>query len=262
MKKSTSLLLYFTIIVSTNCNAAVEVTDDDTNSQLLSYLLARLQRLESQIMVRPNIRNARQTTEKPTNSPVATADNKSCSCESTGVVTYTRWGNSTCPYGADTIYSGVVAGSHAGYEGSAVDPLCIPKTLSQQYLEHNGGFQDYVRLFGGKYQTSGPLYHSNGRYVPCALCQVNGHTNKMMIPSRYECPTGWRREYYGYLMAGHYTNKAATQFTCVDKNVEQVPGQGTDGNGYYFYTVELRYECGGNFLPCSSQELTCVVCTK
>ena len=252
-------ILYFLLIVFTD---VVEVTEEDINSPLVSYLLAKVQRLESKIMARPNIRNTRETTDKPTKPPVVASDNKQCNCPSTGVVTYTRWGNSTCPYGADTIYSGVVAGSYYGHEGSAVDPLCIPKTLNQQYLETIDNYQGNVRLYGAGYSLSGPLAHSNGRYAPCALCQVNGHTNKIMIPSRYECPSGWRREYYGYLMAGNHRNKAATQFTCIDKNVEQVPGSGKNNIGYLFYTVEAQFECRDNFLQCSPSELTCVVCTK
>jgi len=63
---------------------AVKVTDEDINSPLVSYLLAKLQRLESKIIVRPNIRNARQTTEKPTKQPVVA---KQCNCP-LGVVTY------------------------------------------------------------------------------------------------------------------------------------------------------------------------------
>ena len=250
--------LYFVIILFTD---AVEVTDKDNDSPLVSYLLAKVQQLESRIMARPNIRNTRQTTDRPTKAPVV-ADNKQCNCPPSGVVTYTRWGNSTCPYGADTIYSGVVAGSYHSHEGSAVDPLCIPKTLSQQYLEFNSGYQNHIYLYAGKYLTYGPLVHSQIRSVPCALCQVNGCTNKIMIPSRYECPSGWRREYYGYLMAGHYSNKAATQFTCVDESVEQIPGSGGSSAGYHFYTVEANHDCGGNLLPCSPAELTCVVCTK
>ena len=252
-------MLCFVIIIYTD---AMEVNDEDINSPLVSYLLAKLQRLESKITARPNIRNTRQTTDKPTKAPVVAADNKQCNCPPSGVVTYTRWGNSTCPYGADTIYSGVVAGSNSGHEGAAVDPLCIPKTLSQQYLETAKNYQGNIQLYGGGYSLSGPLAHSSGRYAPCSLCQVNDRTNKIMIPSRYECPSGWRREYYGYLMAGHHTSKAATQFTCVDESVEQIRGSGTDGIGYYFYTVEAQFECGANFLPCSPSELTCVVCTK
>ena len=240
---------------------AVEVTDEDINSPLVSYLLAKVQQLETKMMARPNNRNTRKTTDKPTKAPVV-ADNKQCTCPPSGVVTYTRWGNSTCPYGADTIYSGIVAGSWYGNTGAAVDPLCIPKTLSQQYLESNGGYQGNIQLYGGGYLLAGPLAHSSGRHAPCALCQVNGRTNKIMIPSRYECPSGWRREYYGYLMAGHYNTQAATQFTCVDKSVEQIRGSATHSIGYYFYTVEAQYECGANFLPCSPSELTCVVCTK
>ena len=99
-------LLFFVIISLTD---AVEITDD-INSPLVSYLLAKVQRLESKIMVIPNIRNTRQTTGKPTKPPVVAADNEQCNCLPS-IVTYIRWGNSTCPYGADTIYSGVAAGS-------------------------------------------------------------------------------------------------------------------------------------------------------
>ena len=115
-------LLMFVIIFLTD---AVEVTDEDINSPLVSYLLAKVQRLESKIMVRPNNRNTRETTDKPTKPPVVAADNKQCNCPP-NIVTYIRWGNSTCPYGADTIYSGVMAGSNYNKEGAAVDPLCLP----------------------------------------------------------------------------------------------------------------------------------------
>ena len=208
-------------------------------------------------MVRPNIRNTRQTTDKPTKAPVV-ADNKQCNCPPS-VVTYIRWGNSTCPYGADTVYSGVAAGSWYDHEGAAVDPLCLPP--DPQYLEYQNGHQGHARLYGAEYEApnGSPLDHSHQRNVLCALCQVYGRTNKIMIPSHYECPSGWRREYYGYLMAGGYGHKAATQYTCVDESVEQIPRSGADTSGKLFYTVEAY--CGQH-IPCSDKELTCVVCTK
>ena len=55
-----TLSLFVTIFLTD----AMEVTDEDINSPLVSYLLAKLQRLESKFMVRPNIRNTRQTTDK------------------------------------------------------------------------------------------------------------------------------------------------------------------------------------------------------
>ena len=256
MKIAIVLVLLGAVLFLTS---AVELIDEDANSPLVSYLLAKLQQqLESKIMVKPNIRNTRQTTEKPTKPPVVAADNKQCNCPPS-VVTYIRWGNSTCPYGADTIYSGVVAGSWYDHTGAAVDPLCLPP--NPQYLKYQRSYQTYARLYGAEYEINNghPINQANQRNLPCALCQVYGHNHKIMIPSRYECPNGWRREYYGYLMAGHYSNKAATQYTCVDKSVEQIPGSGPDTNGYLFYTVEAH--CS-QFIPCSDKEVTCVVCTK
>ena len=254
MKVKTFTVLLFATIFHTD---AVEVTDEDINFPLVSYLLAKVQRLETKVMVRPSIRKTRQTTDKPTKAPVV-ADNKQCNCPPS-VVTYIRWGNSTCPYGADTIYSGVVAGSWHKHEGAAVDPLCLPP--DPQYLQYQSGYQGYTRLYGAEYDTytPSPLDHSLNRNVPCALCQVYGRNNKIMIPSHYECPSGWRREYYGYLMAGHYTQKAGTQFTCVDKSLEQIPGSGANTDGYVFFTVEAYCD---HHIPCSAKELTCVVCTK
>ena len=255
MKKNIFIPLLCVAVFFTD---AVEVTDEDINSPLVSYLLAKVKRLESKMMVTPNIRNTRQTTEKPTKPPVVAADNKQCNCPPS-VVTYIRWGNSTCPYGADTIYSGVVAGSWYDNTGAAVNPLCLPPNL--QYLQYLSGYQDDALLYGAEYKLHGssPINQANERDVPCALCQVYGHTNKIMIPSRYECPLGWRREYYGYLMAGHHNRKAGTQYTCVDKSLEQIPGSGANAGGYLFYTVEAK--CG-HFIPCSDKEVICVVCTK
>ena len=253
MKIVIFVLLTFTIIFLTD---AVEVTDEDINSPLVSYLLAKLQQLESKIMVRPNSRTTREVTQRSTKPP-AVADHKQSNCQP-GVVTCCRWGNSTCPYGADTVYSGVVAGSFYTHVGAAVDPLCLPH--DPQYLKSQPGYQNWVQLFGAEYQTHHtPLDHSYDRNVPCAMCQANGRTSKMMIPSQYKCPPGWSTEYYGYLMAGYQGHKAATQFTCMDRGLEQIPGSGTDTNGYLFYTVEAH--CN-HFIPCSDKELTCVVCTK
>ena len=254
MKIEVYTLLLFTTFILTD---AVEITSEDP---LVSYLLARIQQLESKIMVRPNTRDTNEVVEKSTKqNEVASANsNENCACPPVAGVTYVRWGNSTCPYGADTIYSGVVAGSAYEHEGAAVDPLCLPH--DPQYLKYQPGYQNWVQLYGAEYQTKGtPLDHSQNRNVPCAMCQASGRTSKMMIPSHYKCPPGWNTEYYGYLMAGYHGHKAATQFTCIDRTLEQIPGSGSDTNGKLFHTVEAH--CG-HFIPCSDKELTCVVCTK
>ena len=272
------ILVIFAAVLFTD---AAVFSDNDVDSPLVSYLLAKVQRLESKMMtsqrsftwdttsninpwqnawdIRPNnIRNTRSTRQaavKSTKKRAISADCKKCPPT---VVTYIRWGNDTCPYGANTIYSGFAAGSHYTHIGAAVDPLCLPP--DPKYLKSTPGYQDRGLLYGTEYETSGtPLDHSHNRNMPCALCQVYGRTNKIMIPSHYECPSGWRREYYGYLMAGYYNHKAATQYTCVDEDLGQIPGSGGNTDGRLFYTVEAK--CG-NFIPCSDKELTCVVCTK
>ena len=151
-----------------------------------------------------------------------------------------------------------MAGSWWKHTGAAIDPLCLPP--NPQYLKYQKNYQNHAGLYGAEYEVpSGPLDHSHERNVPCALCQVSGHTNKIMIPSHYECPNGWRREYYGYLMAGNAGHIAATQYICVDKSLEQLPGSGANTNGYLLFTVEAHCD---QHIPCSDKELTCVVCTK
>ena len=44
-------------------------------------------------------------------------------------------------------------------------------------------------------------------------------------------------------------SQAATQFTCIDNSIEQIPGSGGSTDGYLFYTVEAH--CG-HFIPCSA----------
>ena len=75
--------LCFVVFILTD---AAKVADEDINSPLVPYLLAKVQRLESQMMVRPSIRNTREITDKPTKLPVVTADNKQCNCPPAGIV--------------------------------------------------------------------------------------------------------------------------------------------------------------------------------
>jgi len=237
------LLLLFALYCSSS-----QATEDAVDSPIISYMLAKLQNLDSKVNGLTSSSATRDVSKRDKDAQ--------CNCP-LGVVTYVRWGNATCPYGANTVYSGFTAGSWYDHYGAAVEPLCLPP--DPQYLKSVKGYQNLARLYGAEYQTTGPLNHADNRNIPCALCQAYGRTNMIMIPSRYECPPGWNTEYYGYLMAGHAGHKAGTMYTCVDKSFEQIEGSGADTNGRLFYTVEAY--CN-HFIPCSDQELTCAVCTK
>ena len=97
--------------------------------------------------------------------------------------------------------------------------------------------------------------------VPCAVCHVSNRTAVYMVPAKYTCPTGWTREYYGYLMTSYYSGHYRTQYTCVDIALQSVTGSAANQNGLLFYFVEGR--CGS--LPCprydGTREFSCAVCT-
>ena len=80
------LLILFSVIFFTD---AVEVTDEDINSPLVSYLLAKVQRLEARIMARPNVRNTRGVERRSVDTNTSADDKKTKGCPQQ-VVTYIR----------------------------------------------------------------------------------------------------------------------------------------------------------------------------
>ena len=178
---------------------------------------------------------------------------------------YVRWGHDQCPSTAQLVYSGRAGGSNYNHDGGGSNPQCLP--LDPNFLTPISGSQVYRALmYGAEYQThTDRNSHVHGRYdhdVPCAVCHVSNRTAVYMVPAKYTCPTGWTREYYGYLMA-EYTgnNHRRSQFTCVDTALKSV-GSSADHNGLLFYFVEGR--CGS--LPCppydTTREFSCAICTK
>ena len=108
-----------------------------------------------------------------------------------------------------------------------------------------------------------PVAGSHDHNVPCAVCYASTRETVLMIPARTSCPTGWTREYYGYLMltaknSPHYR----TTFECVDKDQDSVPGSAPNTDGAVFYHVEAN--CNGLACPPYNnyKELNCAVCTK
>ena len=244
------------ILVGFFFTKAAETNDEDTNSPLVSDLLAKIQRLESKLSATTNSRNTRQVEQKRSvvaNETAIENGDKTGKC-SPNTVTYIRWGNSTCEYGADTMYSGFAGGGRNSHKGSPANMLCLPP--DPQYYSSSSSGSQYI--YGVEYEISGVNSHANDRNIPCALCKVTGRSTTVMIPSHYECPVGWRKEYNGYIMAGHYNQEGSTMYNCIDKSLEQISGSGGNENPHSLYTV---YAVCGHYFPCSSTEMTCVVCS-
>ena len=183
--------------------------------------------------------------------------------ERNGGTVYVRWGHDQCPSTARLVYSGRVGGSYHGHSGGGTNPQCLP--LDPNFLKPISGAQHRAYMYGAEYETNtDSSSHVHGRHqhdVPCAVCHVSNHTAVYMVPAKYTCPTGWTREYYGYLMSGYFGHHR-TQYICMDTALKSVVGSSADQNSLLFYFVEGR--CGS--LPCppydETKEFSCAVCTK
>ena len=244
------LLVLFFIIFITD---AVEVTDEDINSPLVSYLLAKVQQLEAKMIIKPNVRNTREVEKRSVDTNTSADDKKTKDCPQQ-VVTYIRWGNTTCPYGANTIYKGVAAGGHTGHKGAPSNMMCLPPD-PMRFSNSQGG---NVPAYAVEYQTGGWINHVDSGNMPCALCEATGRGDEIMIPSHYVCPDGWHKEYNGYIMAGHHNQEGSSMYYCIDENLEQIKGTGGDESGSDLFTVYTY----GSHVPSNGYALSCVVCTK
>ena len=82
----------------------------------------------------------------------------------------------------------------------------------------------------------------------------------IMIPAKTQCPSGWSREYYGYLIS-EYETRYRLSYYCVDVNSEGI-GSAASEEGVLIYYVAST--CHGFDCPPyeNDRALSCVVCTK
>ena len=181
-------------------------------------------------------------------------------------MTYTRWGNSSCPSstGAQLVYAGRAGGTHYTAQGGGAEKLCLPN--DPDYLPGTTGFRVGTRhgIHGAEYNFhSAPNLNVEDYNVPCAVCHVPTRATVIMVPAKSLCPSSWTREYYGYLTSDH-DGHHRTSFNCVDINPEVIPGTSSNTDGALFYYVGANPDCTG--LACPPYEtdriLSCAVCTK
>ncbi len=178
---------------------------------------------------------------------------------SVGGVTYNRWGSSTCRSGVTRVYAGRT-GVSLRDEGGGGNYLCMPND-PEYTLNYRAGVQGYGHVYGVEYEGP-PLVSGREQHnAPCAVCYIPTKHTVLMIPAKTSCPSGWTREYYGYLMAEHKDRLRST-FECVDRSMESIPGSQNHIDGGHFYHIEAH--CNGMAcLPYNNfKELNCVVCSK
>lgn len=114
--------------------------------------------------------------------------------------------------------------------------------------------------------TSSPLpVQYDGSVIQCAVCRCETATNIFTYPADVTCPSGWNREYGGYLGAAPTdVSVGSRNYVCLDslggdsgyKTVGTANGDGKVG------IVEAQ--CGGNLCDfyTDNAELSCSVCSK
>ena len=177
-----------------------------------------------------------------------------------GGVPYTRWGSSSCPLTVELVYSGRTGSSASGDTGGASNYLCMPED-PEYLLPHEPGVQGHSSVYGTEYGDALVTGHGQNS-TPCAVCFASTRYTVIKVPAKTTCPSGWTREYHGYLMSAN-TTSGRTLYECVDKSMEFVAGTGLSGSGSgQFWHVEAN--CNGP--TCSpydnEKELNCAVCTK
>ena len=174
--------------------------------------------------------------------------------------TYTRWGRRTCPQNSVLVYEGFAAGGDHLDIGAPANYLCLPKNPDWDNKRENPAH--VALIYGAEYETHKGVFRDLEEHdVPCAVCRVP-RSNIMMVPGKNTCFGDYMIEYKGYLMAGHHTHKAASEYVCVDGEAEKTSKSDVhDHNGKLFYFV--RAKCGSLKCPPYKEgdDLTCVVCS-
>ena len=176
--------------------------------------------------------------------------------ERNGGTMYVRWGHDQCPSTAQLLYKGRT-GEVDFKQGGVISLQCLP--LDPKFPTEISGNQQYrFLMYGAEYNAhtdSNSQLH--GTHVPCAVCYVSQRSTVYILPAKNSCPSGWTREYYGYLMSNYY-EYPPPHYICVDYALKSITGSEANVKGVYLG------RCGS--LPCppydNTRELLCAVCTQ
>ena len=207
--------------------------------------------------------------------------------EQRAAVTYTMWGKPRCEkktgkgITTSTLYSGEAGGTHVDYRGGLSNLLCIMSRSSDAAAEAVTGDPDVEdfnatlnelnadtpSVYPARYKTAGnganTVVQLSDRAVPCALCEVDGTTDVLTVMGTTACPPAYRREYYGWAMAGAHDTNSRQSTVCVHHEAEETPNppeKAIGASGWPgLYPMEIEATIGGHK---QNQEVVCAVCAR
>ena len=105
--------------------------------------------------------------------------------------------------------------------GGGANYLCLP--LDPEFPDNKQtGFHSGSYIYGVEYKKWNSdifFVDVNHQDAPCAVCEVQGRSQVLMIPAKQTCPAGWTLEYEGLLVSEHHTH-STSEFICVSSGME------------------------------------------
>ena len=153
--------------------------------------------------------------------------------------------------------------------GGGTDHLCLPYNPDRGNYNTSAAFVSWIRNV--EYITCSYGIFSSYRHkkhAVCSVCYTQTRPAVHVFPGWRSCPSGWTREYYGYMMASaeHYLHPS--NYVCVDTNPDykHLANSG-QGGGLTFVNIDCEGEgsievCSGSSQYVHRRQLTCVVCSR
>ncbi|XP_067950048.1 short-chain collagen C4-like [Watersipora subatra] len=183
---------------------------------------------------------------------------------------FVQWGSHECPQNADNLYRGYAAAANPGSgRGGSTELECL--NLSPEwYASSVSNLNTQTKIVAAKFALgdfSGIFDEAaDNSVIACAVC-ITTRAPAIMLPGRFNCSSGWIKEYDGYLMASSPLQDEvffSSRNYCVDKNPDYFTGH-NDANGMKLTFVQAG-SCFGGLEPCNvyteNHLLACVVCSK
>ena len=165
-----------------------------------------------------------------------------------GGATFVQWGNSACPAGMDTLYSGIGFSALYSTNAGGDNPQCIqvdtgtPISFTGTYADNM--YPIVTSLDAGNLPTSDSTMAA-GRIVRCAMCHKPAGTCYTHYGVN-SCASGFSPAYAGYVLgsfgtsgiANHYNS---TQRACVNRNFQgDISSGGNMGAMWYGTRIQGR----------------------
>jgi hypothetical protein len=186
----------------------------------------------------------------------------SCAVCSSSLPVYVRWGSTKCPGGATKLYDSFMASAYHTHNGSGYNELCMhpqgqPPTGASSG-DHNGAL-----LYGVEYENTGSVDKNHDKDAACVVCQQKSATGRIPYVQwgRKTCSGGQKTEYYGVIMASHYSQRKS-EYICVDwERAFHKTNNNGNQNGGLLYTTEMEAGSADELVYGRDRELSCAVCT-